>query len=110
MIKIGIIRETKSPPDSRVPLDPHQCKIIKSMGHDVVIQPSPNRCFADEEYQKAGIPLSEDLSDRDVLLGVKEVKIDTLLPHKTYFFFSHTIKEQPYNRHLLQAIIEKKYD
>jgi len=107
-MKIGIIREGKTPPDSRVPLNPEQCAyLIKEKNVDIVVQPSPKRCFPDENYLALGVPMSEDLSDRDVLMGVKEVPIDQLLPNKTYFFFSHTIKKQVYNRSLLQAIIEK---
>lgn len=106
-MKIGIIREGKTPPDSRVPLNPMQCKALREKGIDLIVQPSPNRCFKDEEYEKLGVPLSDNMEDRDVLMGVKEVPIDQLLNDKTYFFFSHTIKEQPYNRKLLQAITQK---
>jgi len=107
MLKIGIIREGKTPPDSRVPLSPEQCKTIIERGVDLIVQPSPGRCFTDEDYGSAGVPLSEDLSDRDILLGVKEVPIDELINDKTYFFFSHTIKEQSYNRKLLKSVIDK---
>ena len=108
-MKIGIIRETKNPPDRRVPLSPVQCRRLldDNPGLQIIVQPSPIRCFADPEYIEQGLPMREDLSDCEVLLGVKEVEIDTLLPGKTYFFFSHTAKEQPYNRGLLQAVIER---
>lgn len=107
MLKIGIIREGKVPPDSRVPLDPAQCKSLLDKGIDLVVQPSEGRCYSDQDYRDAGVPLQEDLSDRSVLLGVKEVPIDQLIAGKTYFFFSHTIKEQAYNRDLLQAVVDK---
>lgn len=107
-MKLGIIREGKTPPDSRVPLNPAQCKSLIENGIDLVVQPSPNRCFPDQDYIEAGVPMSEDLSDREVLLGVKEVPKSQLIPNKTYFFFSHTIKEQPYNRDLLQYIVANK--
>lgn len=107
MLKIGIIREDKSPPDSRVPLNPTQCKALIEDGIDLVVQSSQVRCFTDEDYQSAGVPVVSDVVDRDILLGVKEVPIDKLIPNKTYFFFSHTIKEQVYNRKLLQAVIER---
>jgi hypothetical protein len=45
-----------------------------------------------------------------VLFGVKEIPVDALLPGKKYFFFSHTIKKQPYNRALLQAILAKNIE
>jgi len=106
-MKIGIIREEKSPPDSRVTLSPEHCKVLIESGLDVVVQPSGVRCFSDEDYLKAGIPMSEDLSDRTVIIGVKEVSIKALIPNKTYFFFSHTFKAQPYNQKLLKAIVDK---
>lgn len=108
MIKIGVIREGKVPADSRVPLNPQQAKKMSDMGVDIVVQPSDIRCFPDQDYKDAGIRLQEDLSDRDVLLGVKEVPIDELISGKTYFFFSHTIKEQPYNQPLLKHIVDNQ--
>ncbi len=110
MIKFGIIREGKNPPDKRVPLTPRQCKVLLSTYPDLIIkvQPSAVRAFKDEDYANAGIELQENLSDCDVLLGVKEVPYDMLIPGKTYLFFSHTYKKQPYNKKLLQTILEKK--
>jgi len=108
-MKIGIIREGKNPPDSRVPLAPEQCAYI--LAHfqqvEISVQPSPIRCYPDDAYRHQNVPLKEDLTDCELLLGVKEVPIPQLIPDKTYFFFSHTIKEQPYNRQLLRAILEK---
>lgn len=110
-MKIGIIREQKTPPDARVPLTPVQVQTINAAGHhEVVVQPSPDRCYTDAEYRAVGITLQEDLSDCDCLLGVKEVPISALIPGKRYFFFSHTIKAQPYNRKLLQAILERRIE
>lgn len=109
-VKIGIIKEGKVPIDRRVPLTPFQAKQVKEQfdNVDLVIQSSDIRCFPDEDYQKEGITVVQDVSDCDILLGVKEVPIPLLLKSKTYFFFSHTIKKQPYNRTLLQEIIAKK--
>lgn len=107
-VKIGVIREEKNPPDSRVPLPPKQCRKLLDLYGDalsIVVEPSPNRCFSDEEYMALDIPLQEDLSDCDILMGVKEVPKPKLIPNKKYLFFSHTIKKQPYNRTLLQEII-----
>ncbi|MEL7423549.1 MAG: NAD(P)-dependent oxidoreductase [Bacteroidota bacterium] len=107
-MKIGIIREGKTPPDTRVPLDPQQCALLRSeYGLDIVVQSSPIRIFTDEEYRAKGVPVVEYIGDRDLLLGVKEVPIDDLIPGKTYSFFSHTHKEQVYNRPLLKAILDK---
>ncbi len=106
-MKIGIIREEKSPQDSRVTLSPQHCKTLIGRGYDIVVQPSGVRCFKDSDYTALGVPLQEDLNDRTILIGVKEVPISSLIADKTYFFFSHTIKEQVYNRDLLLAVIEK---
>lgn len=107
-MKIGIIREGKIPPDSRVPLIPEQCaEILQNYPVDIVVEPFPGRCYPDELYRGLGIALSENLLACDVLLGVKEVPVGQLIPGKTYFFFSHTIKEQPYNRDMLRAILDK---
>lgn len=108
--KIGIIREGKKPIDRRVPLTPLHAATVKETYSDVnvVCQESKIRCYSDEEYRQAGIDMVEDISDCDVLMGVKEVPIEDLIEGKTYFFFSHTIKEQAYNRDLLRAILKKK--
>jgi saccharopine dehydrogenase (NAD+, L-lysine-forming) len=109
-VKVGIIREGKTPPDKRVPLSPEQCALVKKQYPtiDLVVQPSPIRKFQDDTYREQGIELQEDLSDCDVLFGVKEVPMDMLIPNKTYFFFSHTFKLQPYNAKLLRTILDKK--
>ena len=108
-MKIGLIKEGKTPPDKRVPLSPEQCKWIQDNYPDIqlVVQKSPIRKYKDETYAAHGLQLVDDVTDCDVLLGVKEVPIDELIANKKYFFFSHTFKKQPYNRKLLQAIIEK---
>ena len=109
-MKIGLLREGKVPPDKRVPFSPDQCTNIMSIyPHiSIYIQPSDNRCFLDSEYQKNGVFLAENLSMCDVIMGVKEVPINMLIEDKVFFFFSHTIKKQPYNKLLLKKIIEKK--
>jgi len=110
VIKVGILKESKIPPDKRVPFTPIQCKnlITQYPNLSLVVQKSPIRCFDDEEYAELGIPLVNDVSDCDVLFGVKEVVKSELLENKTYFYFSHTIKEQSYNRALLQTMIAKR--
>jgi alanine dehydrogenase len=110
VIKIGLIREGKVPPDKRVPFTPHQVEEIQQRfsNIEVICQTSSHRCFEDGEYKKFGIEIAEDMSACDILMGIKEVPIKELIPNKTYLFFSHTIKKQPYNRNLLKAIIDKK--
>ncbi|CAM1345632.1 NAD(P)-dependent oxidoreductase [Tenacibaculum amylolyticum] len=108
-MKFGIIKERKNPPDKRVVFSPAKLKEFKTTFPQakIVVESSDIRVFTDQQYVDAGIEVTTDLSDCDVLLGVKEVPVDALLPNKKYFFFSHTIKKQPYNRKLLQAILEK---
>ena len=107
---IGLIRERKSPPDERVTLTPKVCVEIQNTypGIKILVEPSPTRCYTDEEYRAEGIELSEDLSACDILLGIKEVKPEYLIPGKTYFFFSHTKKKQPYNQPLMHALIQRR--
>ena len=102
-MKIGVLKEEKIPTDKRVPLTPKQCRILLDTcpNLEIVVKTSPIRCFTDEMYRAQGINIVDDLSDCDILLGVKEVPEESLLSNKTYFYFSHTIKEQPYNRDLL---------
>lgn len=106
-MKIGIIREGKKPPDSRVTITPTQCASLVKQGYDITVQPSEGRCYSDQAYRDQGVAVHEDIMDCDVLLGVKEVPIDQLIDGKTYFFFSHTIKEQSYNQPLLKACVDK---
>jgi alanine dehydrogenase len=93
-----------------VPLTPKQCKSIQAIypNVEIIVQPSPIRAYKDEEYAAEGIRLNEDLTECDIIMGVKEVNINDLIPNKKYLFFSHTIKKQPYNRDLLRAVLEKK--
>lgn len=108
-IKLGIIQEMKSPPDSRVVLTPTLCARLKEEYPqlDITVQRSPGRCYTDAEYEAAGVTLVDDITDRDILIGVKEVPIAAIIPNKTYLCFSHTHKKQLYNRPLLKAFIEK---
>lgn len=108
-MKIGLIREYKSPPDRRVAISPQQCAYLADkFDLEICVESSPIRCFTDEEYKEVGMRVVNELPECDVYLGVKEVPIDRLRTGGTYFFFSHTIKKQSYNRKLLQALIDKK--
>ncbi|MBL0272919.1 MAG: alanine dehydrogenase [Chitinophagaceae bacterium] len=110
MTRIGLIREGKRPADNRVALTPAQCKWIQKNAPQIqiIVQSSPYRCFSDREYLSAGAAVKEDLSDCDILLGIKEVPVEQLISGKTYLFFSHTKKKQPHNQVLLKSIIDKK--
>ncbi|MBP2833467.1 alanine dehydrogenase [Aquimarina sp. U1-2] len=111
-MKFGIIKERKNPPDRRVVFSPNSLQKAKSQFPEAsfVVESSTLRAFKDAEYEQAGFQVTTDVSDCDVLLGVKEVPVSDLISNKKYFFFSHTIKKQPYNRKLLKAILEKKID
>lgn len=110
MYLIGLIKEGKVPADNRVALSPLQCKWLQKQYADikVIVQPCETRCFKNNEYENAGIELSEDLSKCDLLLGIKEVPADQLIPGKKYMFFSHTKKKQPHNKKLMKAMIDKE--
>jgi len=111
-MKFGIIKERKSPPDRRVVFTPEELLRLKKEHPDATIkvESSDIRIFSDDEYSNLGIEVVSDVSDCDVLFGVKEVPIYELIPNKKYFFFSHTIKKQVHNRELLKAILEKNID
>ncbi len=111
-MKFGIIRERKNPPDRRVVLSPEACVKLRSIypKATIMVEPSPIRIFKDEEYTTKGFEVASKMEECDVLLGVKEVPIKDLIPNKKYFFFSHTIKKQPYNRDLLQAVLNRNIE
>ncbi|WP_437822970.1 NAD(P)-dependent oxidoreductase [Tenacibaculum mesophilum] len=111
-MKFGIIKERKNPPDRRVVFSPEKLQEFKEQfpQAEIVVESSDIRVFSDEAYTKAGFEVTNDISDCDVLLGVKEVPVDNLIPNKKYFFFSHTIKKQPYNRKLLKAMLDRNIE
>lgn len=108
-MKFALIQERKSPPDKRVVLSPQAAVKMQQKfdGAEVLVETSPIRVFPDDLYREAGLTVTDDVTSADVLIGVKEVPVDALIPNKSYFFFSHTIKKQPYNRKLLQAVLAK---
>src|SRR5699024_11412294 len=101
-MKIGIIKERKTPPDRRVVFSPEKLEELRQTYPDITIkvEPSDIRIFPDEAYKEKGFRITDDLSDCDLLIGVKEVPVEALIPRKKYFFFSHTLKKQPYNQEL----------
>ncbi len=111
-MKFGIIQERKNPPDKRVVLSPALCQSVldKFPDAELVVEPSPIRIFSNDEYTNARIEVASKMENCDILLGVKEVPISALIPNKKYFFFSHTIKKQSYNRDLLRAILAKNIE
>lgn len=112
MIKFALIKERKTPPDRRVVFSPQKLKEASNHFPEAkfVVESSDIRIFKDEEYEAEGFEVLEDISEADVMLGVKEVPIPHLIPNKKYFFFSHTIKKQPYNRDLLREILKNNIE
>jgi alanine dehydrogenase len=111
-MKFGIVKERKNPPDRRVVFTPEELVRLKTEHPEaeIKVESSDIRVFSDEEYSNLGLEVATDMTDCDVLFGVKEIPVDALIPNKKYFFFSHTIKFAPYNRKLLQAILEKNIE
>lgn len=111
-MKFGIIKERKNPPDRRVVFTPEELVRLKEEHPkaQILVESSDIRVFPDENYSSLGVEVGTDMTDCDVLFGVKEVPVDALIPNKKYFFFSHTIKFQPYNRKLLLAVLEKNIE
>ncbi|MBD0824303.1 NAD(P)-dependent oxidoreductase [Aestuariibaculum marinum] len=111
-MSFAIIKERKNPPDRRVVFSPTELAKARDKFPDATfkVEASDIRVFPDSEYEAQGFEVTTKVSDCDVFIGVKEVPIEALVPDKKYFFFSHTIKKQPYNRKLLQAILEKNIE
>lgn len=111
-MKFAIIKERKNPPDRRVVFPPNLCEETIKQFPDVefLVEESDVRFFNDAAYSDKGLSVVESVEECDVMLGVKEVPISALVPNKKYFFFSHTIKKQPYNRALLRAILDKNIE
>ncbi len=111
-MKFAIIKERKNPPDRRVVFSPEKLAEARAQFPDAefIVESSDIRIFSDEAYKAKGFKVTDDVSDADVMIGVKEIPIENLLPNKKYFYFSHTIKKQPYNRKLLLAMLEKNIE
>ncbi|WP_047545133.1 NAD(P)-dependent oxidoreductase [Psychroserpens sp. Hel_I_66] len=111
-MKFAIIKERKNPPDRRVVFSPEKLAEAQLQFPEAqfVVESSDIRVFSDDAYREKGFTVTDDVSDCDVMIGVKEVPVEALLPKKKYFFFSHTIKKQPYNRELLVDMLNKQIE
>jgi len=91
-MKLGILKETKTPPDRRVPFSPAQLSVLQDRFPEleIVVQEGGDRCFTDDEYKDVGINVISDPASAEILMGVKEVEIDseTGKPVKYYKFSS----------------------
>ncbi|MBE9480723.1 MAG: hypothetical protein IMY69_03385 [Bacteroidetes bacterium] len=106
---IGIRHEDKYVMERRVPLTPKHIKnLIKNQNLEVLVESSPKRIFKDEEFEKAGAIITNDLKKAPVIFGVKEIPESYFEKGKTYIFFSHVIKGQEYNMPMLKKMMEKK--
>ena len=118
---ISIIKEARID-ENRTPFIPSQIQTLISNFPNlkILVQPSKNRCFKDENYSKAGAKIEEDISQSDIIFGIKEVEISKLIENKTYLFFSHTSKIRNdsgqstqdatiiYKKKLLREVLKKK--
>lgn len=109
-LSLALIREEKVPCDERAVMSPEQARKLLDENDNlhIVVQSSPHRRFADDEYRALGLEVMDDVSHADVMLGVKEVPSEFLIPNKTYLIFSHTIKKQMHNLPLMRAAVAKK--
>ncbi|MFA8300136.1 MAG: bifunctional lysine ketoglutarate reductase /saccharopine dehydrogenase family protein [Hyphomicrobiales bacterium] len=106
---LGIRHEDKYAMECRVPITPsHLKKLIQHQGIKAIVEPSHKRVFPEQEFQDAGASVNSDLSEAEVIMGVKEMPISFFEESKTYIFFSHVIKGQTYNMPMLKIMMEKK--
>ncbi len=106
---IAIRKEDKNVWERRTPLIPEDVKfLIKNFGYKVIVQPSDIRIFTDKEYEEAGAILKDDLSEAEIIFGVKEIPPEKILPSKTYIFFAHVIKGQKHNMPMLKKLMDLK--
>ena len=109
-IIIGILKEGKIPVDERVAITPQQCVRVEKIFPElkIIVQKSPVRCCSELEYANEQIEMADNMLECDILLGIKEVPVIEFIENTAYLFFSHTTKEQPYNRVLIREILRKK--
>ena len=106
-MKIGIRREDKTEWEARIPLVPrHIEELVQKYGLQFSVQPSPQRAFIEDEFASTGAEVTDSLADCPIIMGVKEIPAALFEPEKTYVFFSHTIKGQPYNMPMLKRLME----
>ena len=109
-MKVGVLRETRRWQDRRVAITPETAVLIQQNYPEIelFVQSSKLRVHQDQEYQKLGIPVVDDVSHCDLLIGVKEVANEALVDGKTYLMFSHVAKKQAYNQDFFKLMAQKK--
>jgi saccharopine dehydrogenase (NAD+, L-lysine-forming) len=105
---IGIRQENKGKWEQRAPLAPSHVRLLVDAGITIQVEKSSVRAYSEDAYRAAGATLVDTMQNADLILGVKEIPLDYIQPHKIYFFFSHTIKGQAHNMPLLQRLLEQK--
>jgi alpha-aminoadipic semialdehyde synthase len=107
MNRIGIRRESKNRWERRAPLTPeHVLRLVNDHEVEFTVQPSDLRTFPNEDYEKVGARIDEEINDVDLTLGIKEIPIPELIPKMKYMFFSHTIKGQEHNMAMLKKMMD----
>ncbi|EEE57929.1 hypothetical protein OsJ_08631 [Oryza sativa Japonica Group] len=101
--------------ERRAPLTPSHCARLLLGGgkrgtgvNRIIVQPSTKRIHHDAQYEDVGCEISKDLSECGLIIGIKQPKLEMILPHRAYGFFSHTHKAQKENMPLLDEILEKR--
>uniref|UniRef100_A0A1A8QTP6 Alpha-aminoadipic semialdehyde synthase, mitochondrial n=2 Tax=Nothobranchius pienaari TaxID=704102 RepID=A0A1A8QTP6_9TELE len=105
---LAIRREDVNPWERRAPLAPRHVKELTNNGVKVLVQPSNRRAIHEKFYMKAGAVVQEDISEASLIIGVKRMPEEKVIPRKTYAFFSHTIKAQEPNMGLLDDLLKKE--
>lgn len=105
---LGIRKENKNKWERRVAITPHDCKKLRDKGYRIILQSNNLRCYTDKQYLDNGVEIVDDLSEADVILGVKEIPLELLIPEKTFIYFSHTFKGQDFNMPALDNILDKR--
>jgi len=104
---VGIRREDKSIWERRVPITPEDARRLQAEEDlEIIVQPSKIRVFGDDEFLQAGADVQEDISAASVIVAVKEIPVDFFRAGKTYVFFAHVIKGQPYNMPMLKRMMD----
>jgi len=105
---IGIRREDKNEWEKRTPVIPDHVKVLlKNYGIEVVVQPSKIRAFKDSDYQNSGAKIDDNLTNCNVIFGIKEFPVNFFEDGMKCVFFSHTIKGQKHNMPMLKKMMEK---
>ena len=104
---VGLRCEDMNKWEWRAPITPHHVRELVKQGIKVIVDPSPNRCYTDAEYEEAGAIIKSDLTEAGTILGVKEVPVEKLIANRTYLFFAHIIKANE-NMDLLDEMLAKK--